>query len=147
MGSILEPGNDYLKIIRHPVFVPYRGDIRHPKGGRFLFIPWMSRGCQHSLVSSGPELSSTWSYTSILRLGLMAGDTPDIPGCHLGTRRSRRYPIIPPRSDTLREVIEAQNSSSADQVQRTRAVIECEDRYKHSDRVQIRSPAEYTIPR
>ncbi|KZV30295.1 tankyrase-2 [Dorcoceras hygrometricum] len=41
---------------------------------------------------------------------------------------------------------QVQNSSSADQVQCTRAVIECEDRYKRSDRVQIRSPAMYNIP-
>ncbi|KZV55115.1 hypothetical protein F511_31607 [Dorcoceras hygrometricum] len=38
-------------------------------------------------------------------------------------------------------VNEAQNCSSADQVQRTRVVIECEARYKRSDRVQIRSQA------
>ncbi|KZV37461.1 hypothetical protein F511_14877 [Dorcoceras hygrometricum] len=38
-------------------------------------------------------------------------------------------------------VNEAQNCSSEDQVQRTRAVIECEARYKRSDRVQIQSQA------
>ncbi|KZV23480.1 ankyrin repeat-containing protein-like [Dorcoceras hygrometricum] len=36
--------------------------------------------------TSGPDLSYTQSYTSILRLGLMAGDTPDAPYFHLGTR-------------------------------------------------------------
>ncbi|KZV33861.1 pentatricopeptide repeat-containing protein mitochondrial-like [Dorcoceras hygrometricum] len=30
-------------------------------------------------VTSGPDLHHTYSYTSILRLGLMAGDTPDAP--------------------------------------------------------------------
>ncbi|KZV40617.1 hypothetical protein F511_34881 [Dorcoceras hygrometricum] len=34
----------------------------------------------------GPNLSYTWSYTSILRLVLAVGDTPDTSGCHLGTR-------------------------------------------------------------
>ncbi|KZV51877.1 hypothetical protein F511_13561 [Dorcoceras hygrometricum] len=43
-------------------------------------------------------------------------------------------------------VNEAQNCSSADQVQRIRAVIEYEARYKRSARVQIRSQAEYNIP-
>ncbi|KZV58204.1 hypothetical protein F511_36315 [Dorcoceras hygrometricum] len=37
------------------------------------------------------------------------------------------------------QYVEVQNGSSADQVQGTRAVIECEAEYKHSDRVQIRS--------
>ncbi|KZV50385.1 hypothetical protein F511_36068 [Dorcoceras hygrometricum] len=36
---------------------------------------------------------------------------------------------------------EEQNCSIADQVQHTRAVIECEAEYKHSDRVQTRSQA------
>ncbi|KZV26053.1 hypothetical protein F511_13931 [Dorcoceras hygrometricum] len=36
--------------------------------------------------SSGPDISYTRSYTSILRLGLTAGDTPDAPRYHLGTR-------------------------------------------------------------
>ncbi|KZV13861.1 hypothetical protein F511_44925 [Dorcoceras hygrometricum] len=44
---------------------------------------------------------------------------------------------------SLSEVVEAQNCSSADQVQCTRAVIECEAEYKCSDRVQIRSLAMY----
>ncbi|KZV20563.1 topless-related protein 2-like [Dorcoceras hygrometricum] len=43
--------------------------------------------------------------------------------------------------------VKRRNCSSADQVQRTRAVIECGAGYKHSDRVQIQSPAEYSIPR
>ncbi|KZV41668.1 hypothetical protein F511_21445 [Dorcoceras hygrometricum] len=30
-------------------------------------------------VTSGPDLIHTYSYTSILRLGLTAGDTPDAP--------------------------------------------------------------------
>ncbi|KZV21340.1 hypothetical protein F511_26948 [Dorcoceras hygrometricum] len=37
--------------------------------------------------TSGPDLNYTYSYTSILRLGLAAGDTPDAPQEHLGTRR------------------------------------------------------------
>ncbi|KZV24793.1 hypothetical protein F511_34766 [Dorcoceras hygrometricum] len=36
--------------------------------------------------TSGPDLNYTYSYTSILRLGLAAGDTPDAPHKHLGTR-------------------------------------------------------------
>ncbi|KZV20411.1 hypothetical protein F511_30641 [Dorcoceras hygrometricum] len=35
---------------------------------------------------SGPNLSYTYSYPSILRLGLTAGDTPDTPHKQLGTR-------------------------------------------------------------
>ncbi|KZV52571.1 protein TOO MANY MOUTHS-like [Dorcoceras hygrometricum] len=37
--------------------------------------------------TSGPDLSHIQSYTSILRLGLAAGETPDVPYYHLGTRR------------------------------------------------------------
>ncbi|KZV33263.1 golgin candidate 5-like [Dorcoceras hygrometricum] len=37
-------------------------------------------------VTSGPELNHTYSYTSIIPLGLAAGDTPDAPHNHLGTR-------------------------------------------------------------
>ncbi|KZV20398.1 heat shock 70 kDa protein 17 [Dorcoceras hygrometricum] len=36
--------------------------------------------------TSGPDLNYTYSYTLILRLGLAAGDTPDAPHKHLGTR-------------------------------------------------------------
>ncbi|KZV24598.1 heat shock 70 kDa protein 17 [Dorcoceras hygrometricum] len=36
--------------------------------------------------TSGPDLNYTYSYTSILRPGLAAGDTPDAPHKHLGTR-------------------------------------------------------------
>ncbi|KZV29109.1 hypothetical protein F511_06604 [Dorcoceras hygrometricum] len=36
--------------------------------------------------SSGPDLNYTHSYTSILRLGLTMGDTPDTPYYHLETR-------------------------------------------------------------
>ncbi|KZV29303.1 hypothetical protein F511_08310 [Dorcoceras hygrometricum] len=38
--------------------------------------------------TSGPDLSYTQSYTSILRLGLAARDTPDAPHNHLWTRGS-----------------------------------------------------------
>ncbi|KZV14725.1 hypothetical protein F511_41307 [Dorcoceras hygrometricum] len=44
-------------------------------------------------------------------------------------------------------VNEEQNCSSSDQLQRTRAVIECESRYKRSDPVKIRSQAGYDTPR
>ncbi|KZV27028.1 pentatricopeptide repeat-containing protein [Dorcoceras hygrometricum] len=37
-------------------------------------------------LTSGPDLRYEYSYTSILRLGLAAGDTPDAPCYHLGTR-------------------------------------------------------------
>ncbi|KZV36000.1 hypothetical protein F511_14517 [Dorcoceras hygrometricum] len=36
--------------------------------------------------TSGPNLSHIQSYTSIIRLGLMVDDTPDVPYYHLGTR-------------------------------------------------------------
>ncbi|KZV26410.1 hypothetical protein F511_36324 [Dorcoceras hygrometricum] len=38
-------------------------------------------------VTSGPDLNHTYSYTSILRLELAAGDTPDAPHDHLGIPR------------------------------------------------------------
>ncbi|KZV30487.1 hypothetical protein F511_33870 [Dorcoceras hygrometricum] len=72
-------------------------------------------------------------------------------GAHLG--RERIYMLLKSsvclvtRADGRVEAQNAQvqNSSSADQVQCTRAVIECKDRYKRSDRVQIRSPVMYNI--
>ncbi|KZV33013.1 hypothetical protein F511_23186 [Dorcoceras hygrometricum] len=42
--------------------------------------------CKIINFSSGPDLILTQSYTSILHLGLAAGDTPDAPHYHLGTR-------------------------------------------------------------
>ncbi|KZV57187.1 hypothetical protein F511_13079 [Dorcoceras hygrometricum] len=46
-------------------------------------------------VTSGPDLNRTYSYTSILRLGLTVGDTPDAPHDHLGTRGPSSSPKVP----------------------------------------------------
>ncbi|KZV37033.1 putative polygalacturonase [Dorcoceras hygrometricum] len=45
--------------------------------------------------TSGPDLKYEYSYTSILRLGLVAGDTPDAPHNRLGTRGPRNSPKFP----------------------------------------------------
>ncbi|KZV32040.1 hypothetical protein F511_38966 [Dorcoceras hygrometricum] len=45
--------------------------------------------------TSCPDLKYEYSYTSILRLGLTAGDTPDAPHNRLGTRRSSNSPKFP----------------------------------------------------
>ncbi|KZV33937.1 ras-related protein Rab11D-like [Dorcoceras hygrometricum] len=56
-------------------------------------------------VTSGPDLNHTYSYNSIIRLGLAAGDTPDCPHDHLETRGpsiSTKSQHAPPRSGVTR---------------------------------------------
>ncbi|KZV30422.1 hypothetical protein F511_13006 [Dorcoceras hygrometricum] len=43
------------------------------------------------VFSSGPDLSYIHSYTSILRLGFAAWDTPDVPSNQLGTRGTEQH--------------------------------------------------------
>ncbi|KZV53693.1 hypothetical protein F511_29244 [Dorcoceras hygrometricum] len=45
--------------------------------------------------TSGPDLKYGYSYTSILRLGLAAGDTPDAPHNRLGIRGPSNSPKFP----------------------------------------------------
>ncbi|KZV56178.1 hypothetical protein F511_24643 [Dorcoceras hygrometricum] len=75
-------------------------------------------GCQATLISTvrgdlinGWETLShgswyTYSYTSILRLGLTAGDTPDAPHEHLGTQGPSTPPSTLPTSSKARAIKE-----------------------------------------
>ncbi|KZV32300.1 hypothetical protein F511_19146 [Dorcoceras hygrometricum] len=53
-------------------------------------------------ITSGPDLNHTYSYTSIIRLGLAAGDTPDAPYNRLGTRGPSSTRQTPNYSTQLR---------------------------------------------
>ncbi|KZV38308.1 Histone-lysine N-methyltransferase EZA1 [Dorcoceras hygrometricum] len=61
--------------------------------------------------TSGPDDRYTYSYTSILRLGLTAGDTPDAPHNHLGTRGLSTSPSALPTSSKARATKEHARSS------------------------------------
>ncbi|KZV17586.1 wall-associated receptor kinase-like 22 [Dorcoceras hygrometricum] len=47
------------------------------------------------MITSCLDLNHTYSYTSILRLGLTTGYTPDAPHNHLGTRGPSSSPDVP----------------------------------------------------
>ncbi|KZV39641.1 hypothetical protein F511_32953 [Dorcoceras hygrometricum] len=58
------------------------GVQRHEDHGFFRIVDF----------NSGPDINYTYSYTSILRLGLTVGDTPDALCYHHGTRGLSRAP-------------------------------------------------------
>ncbi|KZV32606.1 ribosome production factor 1-like [Dorcoceras hygrometricum] len=69
----------------------HKSDL-HPDCPR-VFYQWLRYDltriivfCKFTGFSSGPDLILTQSYTSILRLRLVVGDTPDAPHYHFRTR-------------------------------------------------------------
>ncbi|KZV45482.1 hypothetical protein F511_15849 [Dorcoceras hygrometricum] len=89
----------------HGLLQKHKSDLDpdHPR----VFVQWLRYGITRIMVffkiinfSSGPDLSYTQSYTSILRLGLAAGDTPDAPYYHLETRRSNSTHKMPNCTDS-----------------------------------------------
>ncbi|KZV22114.1 hypothetical protein F511_11642 [Dorcoceras hygrometricum] len=69
-----------------------------------------TRPQSHHFIS-GPDDRYTYSYTSILRLGLTTGDTPDAPHNHLGTREPSTSPSALPTSSKARATKEHARSS------------------------------------